>query len=98
MIPGLPSVGGGEILILLVIILLFFGAKRIPDLARSLGRGTREFREGIREVATPDDKDEVVRDRKKTQEEPPSLDGETARSETPDVEKETEASHTGQKS
>jgi sec-independent protein translocase protein TatA len=96
MIPGLPSIGGGEILILLVIILLFFGAKRIPDLARSLGRGTREFREGIREVASVDDKDEVVRDRKKTQEEP-SLD-EAPRSETPGVEKEAEASRTGQKS
>jgi sec-independent protein translocase protein TatA len=46
-IPGLPSIGGGEILILLVIVLLFFGAKRIPELARSLGRGTREFRQGI---------------------------------------------------
>lgn len=49
MIPGLPSIGGAEILILLTIILLFFGAKRIPELARSLGRGTREFREGISE-------------------------------------------------
>jgi sec-independent protein translocase protein TatA len=37
-----------HLLILLIIILLFFGANRIPDLARSLGRGAREFREGIR--------------------------------------------------
>ena len=95
MIPGLPSIGGGEILILLVIILLFFGAKRIPDLARSLGRGTREFREGIRDVATLEDKDEV-RERKRTQEEP-SLEG-ASHSETPGVEKEAEASGTGQKS
>ena len=97
MIPGLPSIGGGEILILLIIILLFFGAKRIPDLARSLGRGTREFREGIREVATLEDKDEVVRERKKAQEEEPSLEG-ADRSETPGVEREAEASRTGQKS
>ncbi len=41
--------GGTELLIILAIILLFFGAKRIPELARSLGRGTREFREGISE-------------------------------------------------
>ena len=94
MIPGLPSIGGGEILILLVIILLFFGAKRIPDLARSLGRGTREFREGIRDVATVDDKDED-RDRKKTQEEV-SLDR-AARSETADAEKEAEVTRTTQK-
>jgi sec-independent protein translocase protein TatA len=47
MIPALPQVGGTELLILLVIILLLFGAKRIPQLARSLGTGTREFRKGI---------------------------------------------------
>jgi sec-independent protein translocase protein TatA len=49
MIPGLPSIGGGEILILLAIVLLFFGAKRIPELARSLGKGSREFRKGFSE-------------------------------------------------
>ena len=49
MIPGLPSIVGGEILILLAIVLLFFGAKRIPELARSLGKGTREFRRGVSE-------------------------------------------------
>ena len=47
MIPGLPSFGGAELLILLAIVLLLFGAKRIPELARSLGRGTREYREVI---------------------------------------------------
>jgi sec-independent protein translocase protein TatA len=45
MIPGLPQIGGAELIILLCIILLFFGAKRIPSLAGSLGRGIREFRE-----------------------------------------------------
>jgi sec-independent protein translocase protein TatA len=47
MFPGLPQVGGVELIILLAIILLFFGAKRIPSLARSLGEGTKEFRKGI---------------------------------------------------
>ena len=47
MIPALPQVGATELLILLFIILLLFGAKRIPQLARSLGSGTREFRKGI---------------------------------------------------
>ncbi len=46
MIPGLPQVGAVELIILLSIILLFFGAKRIPSLARSLGDGMREFRKG----------------------------------------------------
>lgn len=44
LIPGLPQVGGAELLILLVIILLLFGAKRIPEIGRSLGSGIREFR------------------------------------------------------
>jgi sec-independent protein translocase protein TatA len=47
MIPALPQVGGTELLIVLVIILLLFGAKRIPQLARSIGSGSREFRKGI---------------------------------------------------
>ena len=51
MIPGLPQVGATELIILLSIILLLFGAKRIPELARSLGRSTREFRKGASEDA-----------------------------------------------
>ena len=50
MIPGFPTVGGVELLILLAIILLLFGARRIPELARSLGRGAREFRKEIGEA------------------------------------------------
>lgn len=50
MIPGVPSLGGMELLIILAIILLFFGAKRVPELARGLGRGKREFHKGIKEA------------------------------------------------
>jgi sec-independent protein translocase protein TatA len=50
-IPGLPQVGATELIILLTIILLFFGTKRIPELARSLGRGKREFHKGTSEDA-----------------------------------------------
>jgi sec-independent protein translocase protein TatA len=50
-IPGLPQVGAMELIILLSIVLLFFGARRIPELARSLGKGTREFRKGASEDA-----------------------------------------------
>jgi sec-independent protein translocase protein TatA len=46
--PGLGSLGGTELLIALVIILLLFGAKRIPELAKGLGSGVREFRKGTR--------------------------------------------------
>lgn len=36
-----------ELLILLVVLLLVFGAKRLPEMGRSLGKGMREFKEGI---------------------------------------------------
>jgi sec-independent protein translocase protein TatA len=45
---GFGSLGGTELIIALVIILLLFGAKRIPELARGLGSGVREFRKGSR--------------------------------------------------
>jgi sec-independent protein translocase protein TatA len=49
-------VGGTELLIILAIILLFFGAKRVPELGRSLGKSMREFRVG---ASGEDEKDEV---------------------------------------
>ena|SRR5438445_3368138 len=39
------NVGGGEILLILVVILIFFGPKKIPELAQSLGKGMRKFNE-----------------------------------------------------
>jgi sec-independent protein translocase protein TatA len=52
----IPSVGPTELIILLAIILLLFGAKRIPELARGLGTGIREFKKGTSGEA---EKDEV---------------------------------------
>jgi sec-independent protein translocase protein TatA len=42
----LQNVGFGELLIVLAIVLLLFGAKRLPDLARSLGKSMGEFKKG----------------------------------------------------
>lgn len=39
------NVGGGEILLILLVILIFFGPKKIPELAQSLGKGMRKFNE-----------------------------------------------------
>ncbi|MFB9865460.1 Sec-independent protein translocase subunit TatA/TatB [Rufibacter immobilis] len=44
------NLGTGEIIALLVIVLLLFGAKRIPDLARGLGKGIREFKDATKEI------------------------------------------------
>ena len=57
------NLGMGELIIILVIILLLFGAKKIPDLMKGLGRGVRSFKEGMNEVkndieAPADDKKE----------------------------------------
>ncbi|MDP8948770.1 MAG: twin-arginine translocase TatA/TatE family subunit [Actinomycetota bacterium] len=46
---GIGSFGGTELIIALLIILLLFGAKRIPELAKGLGSGVREFRKGTRD-------------------------------------------------
>jgi sec-independent protein translocase protein TatA len=43
----LPNVGLPELLILFAILILIFGPKRIPQAARSLGRGIRNFRESV---------------------------------------------------
>jgi len=40
--------GWVEILLIGVIVLLLFGGKRIPELMKGLGRGAREFKEGLR--------------------------------------------------
>lgn len=42
----IPNVGITEAMILLAVLLLLFGAKRIPELAKGLGSGLREFRKG----------------------------------------------------
>ena len=37
----MPTIGGTEVLLILLVVLLLFGAKRLPDLSRSLGRSLR---------------------------------------------------------
>lgn len=42
-------IGWTEILIILALILLLFGAKRLPELARSLGKSLKEFKKGVQD-------------------------------------------------
>lgn len=44
------GIGVPEVLIVLMVILLFFGAKRIPELARGIGQGINEFRKASDEI------------------------------------------------
>ena len=46
------GMGTWEILVILVIVLLVFGAKRIPEIAQSLGKGITEFKRGVKDVQT----------------------------------------------
>jgi sec-independent protein translocase protein TatA len=46
----LGSIGTTEILMILFIVLLLFGAKKIPELAKGLGRGIREFKDATKEI------------------------------------------------
>ncbi|MGD0110536.1 MAG: twin-arginine translocase TatA/TatE family subunit [Armatimonadota bacterium] len=39
-----------DIVVILVLVLLLFGAKKLPEMARSLGQGIREFRKSTREI------------------------------------------------
>ena len=42
--------GGQELLIILIIVVLLFGAKKIPDLAKGLGTGIKEFKKASSDV------------------------------------------------
>ncbi|GBD88573.1 sec-independent protein translocase protein TatAd [bacterium BMS3Abin03] len=44
------NLGAGEIILILLVILILFGAKKIPELARGIGKGMSEFKKGLKEV------------------------------------------------
>ena len=46
------GMGPWEIVMILVVVLLVFGAKRIPEIAQSLGKGITEFKRGVKDVQT----------------------------------------------
>lgn len=53
----LRSIGLPELLIILVVAVLLFGGKKIPELAKGLGEGIRNFKDSLKgDATTPDDK------------------------------------------
>jgi sec-independent protein translocase protein TatA len=47
---GIFNLGGGEIILILAVVLIMFGAKKLPELAKGLGQGIKEFKKATREV------------------------------------------------
>ncbi len=54
----MPQVGPLELVVVLIIALIVLGPQRLPDVARSVGKGVREFREALNS-ATSDDEEEA---------------------------------------
>ena len=52
---GVPSLGWPELLLILGALLLLFGARKLPEIARSLGKSSKEFKAGMREGAAETD-------------------------------------------
>jgi len=52
----LGMIGPWQIILIVVIVLLLFGGKKIPELMRGIGKGTREFKKGIAGEDEDDDK------------------------------------------
>ena len=52
------QIGPGEIIIIVVVLVLLFGARKLPDLARSIGQSAKEFRKGLEEGAKDGEEEE----------------------------------------
>jgi sec-independent protein translocase protein TatA len=44
------NLGGGEIILILALVLILFGAKKLPELAKGLGQGIKEFKKATQDV------------------------------------------------
>ncbi len=66
------NIGMGEILLIMVFIVVFFGAKKIPEIAKGLGSGIREFRKAARDIqAEVQDSTKQIEDKDTKQPPPP---------------------------
>ena len=61
---GIGGLGMGEMVLIFLVVLLLFGAKKLPEIGSSLGKGIREFKSSIREIEreirTPDDSQDSI--------------------------------------
>lgn len=52
----MPSIGPMELVVILVILLLLFGAKKLPELARSIGTSAKELKSAMKDDSSNDKK------------------------------------------
>ncbi len=57
------KIGTTELILILVVLLLLFGAKRIPDIARSVGKSLNQFKIGLKEIDIDEKKSEEKKER-----------------------------------
>lgn len=50
----MPSLGPAELVVILIIVLLLFGAKKLPELARSIGTSAKELRKSMKDDDSAD--------------------------------------------
>lgn len=51
----MPNIGWTELIIVIFLVLLLFGANKLPDLARSMGRSARIFKSEVKEMRNDDE-------------------------------------------
>ncbi|MCH9608535.1 MAG: Sec-independent protein translocase protein TatAy [Chlamydiales bacterium] len=51
-------IGSWELIVILVVVLVLFGGKKLPELAKNLGKGLREFKKASRGIEEDDEKEE----------------------------------------
>lgn len=51
-------IGGWELIVIMIVVLILFGGKKLPDFARNLGKGLREFKKASQGIIDVDEKKE----------------------------------------
>lgn len=83
----LDNLGGGEILVIMLFALFFFGSKKIPDIARGMGRASREFKDAMsgvqREIEDSMKERPAVQDKPVLPAEEPKIEAQAPENSTP---------------
>lgn len=58
--------GGWELIVIILFVIIFFGAKKIPEIARGMGKGIREFKDATKEIKNEIDESSKSEPKKET--------------------------------